>query len=46
MDELRKAISDDSPLGPRDESSTPRIIEAPLGDDDDDRRGWRFGKRR
>jgi len=41
--ELRKAMADDEPLGPRDEPAP-----SSLGDmfDDDDRRGWRFGKRR
>lgn len=41
--ELRKAMADDEPLGPRDQ-------EPPTaGDglfDDDDRRGWRLGRRR
>lgn len=41
--ELRKAMADDEPLGPRDHAE-----QAPTGilDDDDDRRGWRRGKRR
>ena len=41
--ELRKAMADDEPLGPRDHD------EAPSSDalfDDEDRRGWRFGRRR
>jgi len=40
--ELRKAISDEEPLGPRDE------VLAPSNDalfEDEDRRGWRFGRR-
>ncbi|MBX3313618.1 MAG: DivIVA domain-containing protein [Actinobacteria bacterium] len=47
MDELRKAMSDDEPLGPRDVSSPSVSSMDPTGfDDDDDRKGWRFGKRR
>ncbi|MEZ5180438.1 MAG: DivIVA domain-containing protein [Acidimicrobiales bacterium] len=41
--ELRKAMADDEPLGPRDD------VVGDRGDDlfeDDDRRGWRFGRRR
>lgn len=41
--ELRKAMADDEPLGPRDTD------EHPPSDtlfEDDDRRGWRFGRRR
>jgi hypothetical protein len=41
--ELRKAMADDEPLGPRDNPSTPPLTPS-FGDDD--RRGWRFGKRR
>jgi DivIVA domain-containing protein len=40
--ELRKAMADDEPLGPRDHQ------DAPEGDTlfgDEDRRGWRFGRR-
>jgi hypothetical protein len=40
--ELRKAMADEEPLGPRDGGvgdPTPGFL-------DDDRRGWRFGKRR
>jgi cell division septum initiation protein DivIVA len=41
--ELRKAMADDEPLGPRDQAD-------PSGPDplfeDEDRRGWRFGRRR
>ena len=42
LSELRKAMADDEPLGPRDH------LQQPSGEffDDDDRRGWRFGKRR
>ncbi len=47
--ELRKAMADDEPLGPRD-----HLDAGPTGpgghvepfDEDDDRRSWRFGKRR
>jgi DivIVA domain-containing protein len=41
--ELRKAMSDDQPLGPRDHDDVPSpdpVFE------DEDRRGWRFGRRR
>ncbi|MFN8017879.1 MAG: DivIVA domain-containing protein [Acidimicrobiales bacterium] len=41
--ELRKAMADDEPLGPRDHDDIPG--PDPLFDDDD-RRGWRFGRRR
>jgi len=43
LTELRKAMADEEPLGPRDEAAP-----TSLGNmfDDDDRRGWRFGKRR
>lgn len=47
MDELRKAMSDDEPLGPRDDdpsSASGRDLSG--GFDEDDKRGWRFGKRR
>jgi len=40
--ELRKAMADDEPLGPRDQQAQP--IEEMFGEDD--RRSWRFGKRR
>lgn len=47
MDELRKAMSDDEPLGPRDDDDTTmRGRDLTPGFDDDDKRGWRFGKRR
>lgn len=42
LTELRKAMADDQPLGPRDteeHQSDPFL-------DDDDRRNWRFGRRR
>ena len=42
LTELRKAMADDEPLGPRDHD------EVEANDalfDDDDRRGWRFGRR-
>ena len=42
--ELRKAMADDEPLGPRDQDDLPSAD--PLFEDDDDRRGWRFGRRR
>src|SRR5690606_38716520 len=45
LDELRKAMSDEEPLGPRD-GSTDHVPGASLFGEDDDRRGWRFGKRR
>lgn len=41
--ELRKAMADDEPLGPRDD------VEPPASEtlfEEDDRRGWRFGRRR
>jgi len=40
--ELRKAMADEEPLGPRDTS----MGEAQPSFLDDERRGWRFGKRR
>jgi len=39
MAELRKAIDDDEPLGPRD----PAPVQEPE-ERDEDRRGWRFGR--
>lgn len=42
LTELRKAMVDDEPLGPRDHDGAPgsdQLFE------DDDRRGWRFGRR-
>ena len=42
LDELRRAMADQEPLGPREDQSfgpTGALFE-------DDRRGWRFGKRR
>ena len=44
LDELRKAMADEEPLGPRDSDSMGSPDASFL--DDDDRRGWRFGKRR
>lgn len=41
--ELRRAMADEEPLGPRDDDAPPA---GPSFLDDDDRRGWRFGKRR
>jgi DivIVA domain-containing protein len=41
--ELRKAMSDDQPLGPRDQDDVPPSEEM---FEDEDRRGWRFGRRR
>lgn len=46
MDELRKAMSDEEPLGPRDVSAPSVAALDPSDFDDDDRKGWRFGKRR
>ena len=43
LDELRKAMADEEPLGPRDSGSTGSTDASFL---DDDKRGWRFGKRR
>ena len=47
--ELRKAMADDEPLGPRDHPHAgpvgPGGLVEPF-DEDDDRRSWRFGKRR
>jgi len=43
--ELRKAMADDSPLGPRDDDASPGSTSM-SDDDDEDRKGWRFGKRR
>ncbi|CAN5770817.1 hypothetical protein BH10ACT1_BH10ACT1_31710 [soil metagenome] len=42
--ELRKAMADEEPLGPRDQPSTSDA--EPFGDGEEDQRGWRFGKRR
>lgn len=44
LSELRKAMADEEPLGPREQ--TQQDTADFYGDDDDDRRGWRFGKRR
>jgi DivIVA domain-containing protein len=41
LTELRKAMADDEPLGPRSGSGA-----APSGFAEDEGRGWRFGKRR
>lgn len=41
--ELRKAMADDEPLGPREHVANPPSV---LPFEDEDRRGWRFGKRR
>ncbi|MEO6988953.1 MAG: DivIVA domain-containing protein [Aquihabitans sp.] len=46
LDELRKAMSDEEPLGPRDSDDHGEQGSSLFGDDDDDKRGWRFGKRR
>ncbi|MCB0977237.1 MAG: DivIVA domain-containing protein [Acidimicrobiales bacterium] len=46
MDELRKAMSDDEPLGPRDDAPGGPAADRSVGLDDDERRGWRFGRRR
>lgn len=43
LTELRKAMADDEPLGPRDLGS---IEPSDTMFDDDDRRGFRFGRRR
>ncbi|MCU1369271.1 MAG: hypothetical protein JWO77_465 [Ilumatobacteraceae bacterium] len=43
LTELRKAMADDQPLGPRD---TEDVATGDALFDDEDRRGWRFGKRR
>ncbi|WP_254127005.1 hypothetical protein [Aquihabitans sp. G128] len=40
--ELRKAMADDEPLGPREQFPT----DGAAMFEDDDKRGWRFGKRR
>lgn len=45
LDELRKAMSDEEPLGPRDSQDHGEHGSSLFGDDDD-KRGWRFGKRR
>lgn len=42
LDELRRAMADQEPLGPREDQS----FGASGALFDDDRRGWRFGKRR
>lgn len=44
LDELRKAMSDEEPLGPRD--SADHGPQDPSAFGDDDRRSWRFGKKR
>lgn len=44
--ELRKAMADDEPLGPRDHDQHPAPSPEMDEDDDDDKRNWRFGKRR
>lgn len=44
LTELRKAMADDEPLGPRDHADLP--ASGALFEDDEDRRGWRFGRRR
>ncbi len=44
LTELRKAMSDDQPLGPRDSEDLPPPSDAVF--EDEDRRGWRFGRRR
>lgn len=43
LTELRKAMADDEPLGPRDHDDLPP--SGALFEDDEDRRGWRFGRR-
>lgn len=43
LTELRKAMADDQPLGPRDADD---LAPPDALFDDDDRRGWRFGRRR
>jgi hypothetical protein len=43
IDELRKAMTDDEPLGPRDHEDAPPT-DTLFGDDE--RRTWRFGRRR
>ena len=43
LTELRKAMADEEPLGPRDHDEVPHSGEL---FEDDDRRGWRFGRRR
>ncbi|WP_421119825.1 hypothetical protein ACE2AJ_00230 [Aquihabitans daechungensis] len=43
LTELRKAMADDQPLGPRDTDDLPHT-DAVF--EDEDRRGWRFGRRR
>jgi len=42
LTELRKAMADDEPLGPRDHEVSPQA--SPLFEDEE-RRGWRFGRR-
>ncbi|MBK6858551.1 MAG: DivIVA domain-containing protein [Microthrixaceae bacterium] len=44
--ELRKAMAEETPLGPRDDDATDTATPGFLDDDGEDRRGWRFGKRR
>ena len=43
LTELRKAMADDQPLGPRDAEE---VAQSEALFEDDDRRGWRFGRRR
>jgi hypothetical protein len=43
IDELRKAMTDEEPLGPRDHEDAPPT-DTLFGDDE--RRTWRFGRRR
>ena len=43
LTELRKAMADDEPLGPRDDQNGSPAQG--MFDDDDDRRGWRFGRK-
>ncbi|CAN5847517.1 hypothetical protein BH23ACT2_BH23ACT2_08170 [soil metagenome] len=42
LDELRRAMADDAPLGPRQDSASGSSSES----SDEDRRSWPFGKRR
>lgn len=46
LTELRKAMADDEPLGPRESSRAAETSTSTSGFGEDEGRGWRFGKRR